>query len=56
MRPRKYQCRPVIEAANKRPIEVRADWYPQDYSYDAQGALVSDYGFDREANSGGGGN
>jgi hypothetical protein len=36
---------PVIEAAMKRRIEMPANWYPEDYSYDADGALVAHYGF-----------
>jgi hypothetical protein len=33
----------------KRRIEARVDWYPEDYSYDADGALVAHYGFGGEA-------
>jgi hypothetical protein len=43
------QLKPIIEAAMKRRIEVRADWYPEDYSYDGDGALVSHYGFGGDA-------
>jgi alkanesulfonate monooxygenase SsuD/methylene tetrahydromethanopterin reductase-like flavin-dependent oxidoreductase (luciferase family) len=40
---------PIIEAAVKRRIELPANWYPQDYSYDADGALVAHYGFGGDA-------
>ena len=46
---------PVIEAAMKRRIEVSANWYPEDYSYDADGALLAHYGFGGQEKQGFGG-
>jgi hypothetical protein len=52
----KAQLETVIEAATKRRIEVHADWFPENYSHEPDGAFVSHYGFGGEAKQQGRGN